>query len=174
MGDPPFGSSSFFAGGGTLLRPGNGLLRPHEILNGFRFRSERGAVRSSRNSAQRFNFNLNDKPVEREQLPSQLAQEERMSKSAIRFLTLAICATSLVIVPMVEPAKAASHSSKKHRRHVQLGPRIGGYWYAGQLPVARPSGPVCPGIGRSFDCKVWPPPFDEDPDRKASGADAGG
>jgi hypothetical protein len=100
-----------------------------------------------------------------------------MSKSAIRLLTLAICATSLVVVPTVEPAKAASSISKKHKRHVQRAPGFRGTWYAGQawpVPVTRPSGPVCPGIGRSFDCKVWPPPFDEDPDRKASGSDAGG
>ena len=103
-----------------------------------------------------------------------------MSKSAIRLLTLAICATSLVVVPVAEPAKAESSSSKKHKRHVQghvqRSPGFDGYWYAGQAwPVTRPTpGPVCPGSGRSFDCKVWPPPFDEDPDRKTSGSDAGG
>jgi hypothetical protein len=32
----------------------------------------------------------------------------------------------------------------------------------------RQSGDVCPGIGRSFDCKIWPPPFEDDPDRKTS------
>jgi hypothetical protein len=26
-------------------------------------------------------------------------------------------------------------------------------------------------MARSFDCKIWPPPFDEDPDRKVSGSD---
>ena len=105
-----------------------------------------------------------------------------MGKSAIRLLILAVCATSLVMVPTVDPAKAASSSSKKHKRHVHVqrtpgfGGALGSTWYAGQAPapVARPSGPVCPGIGRSFDCKVWPPPFDEDPDRKVSGSDAGG
>jgi len=98
-----------------------------------------------------------------------------MSKSAIRVLTLAICATSLMLVPPVEPAQAASHSSKKHKRYVQPSPGWHGYSYAGQAwPVARPSGSVCPGVGRSFECKVWPPPFDEDPDRKTSGSDAGG
>jgi len=30
----------------------------------------------------------------------------------------------------------------------------------------------CPGMGRSLDCKVWPPPFDEDHDRKIG--DGGG
>jgi hypothetical protein len=29
-------------------------------------------------------------------------------------------------------------------------------------------GPICPGIGRSFECKIWPPPFEDDPDRKVS------
>ena len=98
-----------------------------------------------------------------------------MSKSAIRILTLAICATSLVLVPTIEPAQAASHGSKKHKRYIQQSPGFRGYSYVGQAwPVTRPSGPACPGTGRSFDCKVWPPPFDEDPDRKASGSDAGG
>jgi hypothetical protein len=31
-----------------------------------------------------------------------------------------------------------------------------------------PSEPVCPGLGRSFDCKIWPPPYADDPDRKTS------
>ncbi len=102
-----------------------------------------------------------------------------MSKSAIRLFTLVICSASLAMAPVADPAKAASTSSKKHKRqvHVQRAPGFGGAWggnwYAGQ-PVVRPPGPACPGTGRSFDCKVWPPPFDEDPDRKASGSDAGG
>jgi len=35
------------------------------------------------------------------------------------------------------------------------------------------SGEVCPGIARSFECRIWPPPINEDPDRKASGSDGG-
>src|SRR4029077_712982 len=41
------------------------------------------------------------------------------------------------------------------------------------VPPYSQAGPVCPGIARSIDCKVWPPPFDEDPDRKR-GASGGG
>ena len=81
-----------------------------------------------------------------------------MSKPAIRLLTLAIFVTSMVMAPTVELAKAGSKTHKMIQR--SLGVR---YSYAGQ---AWPSGPVCPGLGRSFDCKLWPPPFDQDPDRR--------
>jgi hypothetical protein len=91
-----------------------------------------------------------------------------MSKFAIRLLTLSMCATALVVVPMVTPAEAATSSSKhikKHRKNI--------HWSAGQAwPVTGPSsqaGEVCPGIARSIDCKIWPPPIEDDPDRKRSG-----
>jgi hypothetical protein len=102
-----------------------------------------------------------------------------MSKFAIRLLTLAMFVTALVAVPVITPAEAA-HSSKhvKKKRIVQRGYRLGNPWSAGEaLPVVRPSSQpsgVCPGLARSFDCKIWPPPFDEDPDRKVSGSDGGG
>ena len=97
-----------------------------------------------------------------------------MSKFAIRLLALAAYATALALVPMVTPAKAESSSSKhlkKHKRQMRLG--FDHRWSAGQpRPVTSPprqAGAVCPGMGRSFDCRVWPPPFDEDPDRKILG-----
>lgn len=101
-----------------------------------------------------------------------------MSKFAIRLLTLAVCATALVVVPTVTPAKAETSSSKhikKHKRKIQRSSGFGDPWSAGQAwPVARPpsrAGWACPGSGRSFECRTWPPPMDEDPDRKASGTD---
>jgi hypothetical protein len=101
-----------------------------------------------------------------------------MSKFAIRLLTLALCTTALVVVPMAPPAKAETGSSrhiKKHKTHKSPGFRDP--WSAGQAwPVTRPSsqaGPVCPGIARSFECKIWPPPMDDDPDRKHSSSDGG-
>jgi len=91
-----------------------------------------------------------------------------MSRFAIRLLTLAVYATALALVPTVTSAKAETSRSKhlkKHQKHIR--------WSAGQpWSVARPpsqAGGICPGMGRSFDCRVWPPPFDEDPDRKVSG-----
>jgi hypothetical protein len=93
-------------------------------------------------------------------------------------LTLAVCATALVLVPVVTPAKAETSSSKhikKHKRKIQRSPGFGEPWSAGQAwPVARPPSPAggdCPGSGRSFECKTWPPPMDEDPDRRNSGPD---
>jgi hypothetical protein len=86
-----------------------------------------------------------------------------MSKFAIALLTLATYAASLPVIAMITPAKAAT---KKH-----WPPREP--WYVGQaqafVPPYSQAGPICPGIARSFDCKVWPPPIDEDPDRKRGG-----
>ena len=100
-----------------------------------------------------------------------------MSKSVIRLLTLAIT-TALVAGPTVTPASAAtSHSKpvKKHRMHFRDSRDFSDHpldraWTA--MPPGQ-AGEVCPGIARSFDCKIWPPPIGEDPDRKMSGSDGG-
>jgi hypothetical protein len=95
-----------------------------------------------------------------------------MGKLAIQLSALAIGAAALAAVPVIVPAQAKTagrhmHVSK-HRwhRHNYIAA-----WPAGPTqPVVRSydSGEICPGIGRSFDCKIWPPPFDVDPDRKTS------
>jgi hypothetical protein len=102
-----------------------------------------------------------------------------MGKFAI-VTALAVYATALAVVPMVTPAKATTINSKhikKHKRTVERtfgssDPRsTGQHW-----PVSRPSsqaGSVCPGIARSFECATWPPPMDDDPDRKHSSSDGG-
>ena len=94
-----------------------------------------------------------------------------MSKFAIRFLTLAMCVTALVMVPMVTPAEAATGSSghiKKHKK--QISPGISDVRSAGQAwTVTRPSsqaGAVCT---RGFECETWPPPMNEDPQRNPDG-----
>src|SRR5207248_6447440 len=101
-----------------------------------------------------------------------------MSKFAIRLLTLAMYATSLVlVVPAVTSAKAETSSSghtKKHRKTIQ---KRRGFsdpsWSVGQAQsFAAPysqAGPVCSGLSRGIDCRVWPPPSDDDPDRKRAG-----
>jgi hypothetical protein len=114
-----------------------------------------------------------------------------MPRSAIRLLTLAICATAVVMVPMVTAAEgeaSSRHFRKHHDRHglndspghslkhsVRRSPFTHSWASQPIRPVAQPSygGDVCPGSGRSFECKVWPPPFDQDPDRKVSGTDGG-
>jgi hypothetical protein len=101
-----------------------------------------------------------------------------MSKFATGLLTLAMYATALVVVPMVTPAKAETSSSKhikKHRKKIQRSPGFSDPWSAGQAwPVPRPSsqaGGGCRGIARSFECGSWPPPMEDDPDRRLSGPD---
>jgi hypothetical protein len=101
-----------------------------------------------------------------------------MIKIAIRLLTLTTCATALVVVPAIAPAKAGTSSSRHMKKHEK--PKSRGFsapWSAGQArPVTAPSsqaGAVCPGIARSFECTTWPPPLDDDPDRKHSSSDGG-
>ena len=95
-----------------------------------------------------------------------------MSKLAIRLSMLTVYATALVVVPAVTPAKAETgrkHTHiKYHKRH--WGHYAGGDWQGPPVVGAyrQDDGPVCPGIGRSFDCKIWPPPYADDPDRKTS------
>ena len=73
-----------------------------------------------------------------------------MSKFAIRLLTLAVYATSLVAVPMVTPAGAAAESSKQIKKHKKIH--------------------RSPGIANARSPSANPfPPMDEDPDRKAGG-----
>ena len=80
-------------------------------------------------------------------------------------------ATAMVVVPMVTPAKAETGSRHKHKKRFSDPRSALQAW-----PVTRPSSPagdVCPGIARSFECKIWPPPMDDDTDRKHSGTDGG-
>jgi hypothetical protein len=104
-----------------------------------------------------------------------------MSKSAIRFLTLVVCATALVVAAADTPASARTSGKASSHQHVKKHHKVyrsSGFGY--RRPADQgwstpqpsyPSGSVCPGIGRSFECKIWPPPMDEDPDRKMSGSD---
>jgi hypothetical protein len=98
-------------------------------------------------------------------------EEKLMSPFAIRLSMLTICATALVVVPFVTPVEAAQKHMhiKKHRWH---GQHLGAAWSVGPAQPAfgsyAPSEPICPAIGKSFDCKIWPPPYADDPDRKTS------
>jgi hypothetical protein len=93
-----------------------------------------------------------------------------MSKSAVRLLTLAIC--TVVVAPTVTPAKARMHNSRHIKQH-----RIRPLGFGEQPRPTRPltqSGEVCPGNARGFECKIWPPPIYDDPDRRNTSSDGGG
>ena len=100
-----------------------------------------------------------------------------MSKFAIRLLTLAMYATALVVVPLATPAEAETSSgrhTKKHKKQIHWSPGVSDPRSAGRAwPVTRPSSQadVCPGNARGIDCKTWPPPMYDDPDRRNGGLD---
>jgi hypothetical protein len=104
-----------------------------------------------------------------------------MSKFAIRLLTLVMYATPLPVISMITPGQAETSSSKhikqQHRKNIQRSPGVSDTWSAGQAwlgtGLSSQAGPVCPGIARSIDCRIWPPPIDEDPDRKRGGGGGG-
>jgi hypothetical protein len=78
-------------------------------------------------------------------------QERSMSKSATGLLTLAICATALVVVPMATPAKAATNGSGEIERNKK---KIQKSLGAGDPRSSNPA---------------WPPPMYDDFDRKNGG-----
>jgi hypothetical protein len=101
-----------------------------------------------------------------------------MRPYAIRFLTLTVCTAALIPLVTVTEGEASSRHVRKHQSisHQRVSPGFRRAWAAGGVRTVAPSynrGSVCPGIGRSFECSVWPPPIDEDPDRKTSGTDGG-
>jgi hypothetical protein len=96
-----------------------------------------------------------------------------MRPHAIRFLTLALYATTTVIA--ATDANAISRHLRKHHAQMDRGSQMSGglqnAWASQVRSVAPPQsrgGDACPGSGRSFDCRIWPPPIDDDPDRKAT------
>jgi hypothetical protein len=107
-----------------------------------------------------------------------------MRPYAVRHLTLTICAAALIPLFTATDGEASSrhvrkHQSISHQRisHQRMSPGFRRVWAVGEI---RPVAPtynrvnVCPGLARSFECSVWPPPFEDDPDRKVSGNDGGG
>ena len=77
-----------------------------------------------------------------------------MCKSAVRLWTLAICAAAIVVVPTVTPAKAATVGSggiEKNKKKI--------------IPKA-----ATVGSGDQRFASTWPPPMDDDFDRKNGGA----
>jgi hypothetical protein len=94
-------------------------------------------------------------------------------------LILAVCTAAVVSVVAVTEADASGHIRKHHPRtshHQRTNIGFNDPRNTGVIaPAARSSGrgAACPGNSRAIDCTVWPPPFDEDPDRKATSSDGG-
>ena len=91
-----------------------------------------------------------------------------MRPSTISLLMLAICATAVISVVAVTDAQASGRHIQKPYARQSHGFRDS--WAAGELRTAAqsspPGGDVCRGGARSFDCRTWPPPIGDDPDRR--------
>jgi hypothetical protein len=90
-----------------------------------------------------------------------------MHPSTVRLLTTATCAAAAIAVVAVTGAEASNRHIRKHHQRTHLG------WNeslaSGEVRRVAPSytpGDVCPGIARAIDCRIWPPPFADDSDRK--------
>lgn len=108
-----------------------------------------------------------------------------MSLSATRVLTIIMCATAIALFPVATPAEAVTNSSKhlkRHKRAIRTNPGLNDPWSAGRAwpsnqawsnnqswPNNRSytqTGRTC---FRAIDCATWPPPIEEDPDRRVIG-----
>jgi hypothetical protein len=81
----------------------------------------------------------------------------------------ALIIAALVAISAIAPADAKA--AKKHQQHWRQHTSRARYGHL-TAPMVRSydgSGDVCPAMGRSFDCKIWPPPFADDPDRRVPG-----
>jgi len=83
----------------------------------------------------------------------------------IKKLSAVAVLTAALTVPAFEAS--SGHIQKRHARQSHG-------FSAGEERATAPLytlGAVCPGSARSFDCKIWPPPAYDDPDRR--GTDGG-
>lgn len=100
-------------------------------------------------------------------------REMRMRFHAIRLLTLTVSVIALVAAVATGAADASSRNA--HRHHVRQNRGFSNSWNAGEIRPAASSwsrgGDVCPGNARAIDCKIWPPPIIDDPDRRNGSGD---
>jgi len=92
-----------------------------------------------------------------------------MRPSTVRFLTLAICGTAMLAEPVLAATQSEANSRQARPHHDRTIHRLRNAFASQEFRPAAPGrnrSEVCPS-GRSFDCKIWPPPFDVDPDRKS-------
>jgi hypothetical protein len=92
-------------------------------------------------------------------------------------LILTICATAVVPVVAVADVAASSRHIRKHHPRTSLGwhDSLRRSWAVEKVRPVAPSwsagGDVCPGNARAIDCRIWPPPVVDDPDRRNGSGD---
>src|SRR5579863_4658496 len=99
-----------------------------------------------------------------------------MRHGAIRLLALTVGAIALVAVVAAGEADASSRHIRKHHQRTNLGwnnslRRSWAEEVRPKVPSWSQGGDVCPGNARAIDCKIWPPPIVDDPDRRSGSGD---
>lgn len=94
-----------------------------------------------------------------------------MRHSAIRLLMLGTCVMAMAAAATEGGASSRHIRKHQYRTSFDLHESVRNSSAAGEVrtmaPPPRLAGTACPGNARGFDCKIWPPPFDDDPDRKS-------
>jgi hypothetical protein len=96
----------------------------------------------------------------------------------IRRLILVVCATAVGVIPLVMATEVEASSRHIGKHHRLKKPGLNSRASREIRPVAWPrfAQPsfergyvgVCPGLSHGgYECKIWPPPVDVDPDRRS-------
>jgi hypothetical protein len=102
-------------------------------------------------------------------------RERRLRTNTIRRLILVICATAVGVIPAVKATEGEASSRHIGKHHKLKKPGLNSRASREIRPVARAGfergdPDVCPGNPHgAYECKIWPPPVDVDPDRRNGG-----
>ena len=100
-----------------------------------------------------------------------------MGPYTIRRLIMVVCVTAVGVIPVVNATESEANSP--HKKHYKLKkPGLNSRASREIRPVAGPrfAQPsfergyvgVCPAVSHGgYECKIWPPPVDVDPDRRS-------
>jgi hypothetical protein len=91
-----------------------------------------------------------------------------------------VCATAVGVIPVVKATESEASSRHIGKHHKLKKPGLNSRAFREIRPVARPrfaqpsfergADDVCPGNPHgAYECKIWPPPVDVDPDRRSGG-----
>jgi hypothetical protein len=101
-----------------------------------------------------------------------------MRHGAIRFSTLTIPAIMVIALLAPPEAEARSrHIDQHHHKRTDLGwnnslrRSMAAEEVRPMAPAWSQGGEVCPGNARAIDCRIWPPPIVDDPDRRNGSGD---
>jgi hypothetical protein len=99
----------------------------------------------------------------------------RVRRHTTRLLTLAVFAMSVIVIPVMTAGDGVASSRHLYKNHKRTSHRLTNALASEEFHPAAPArnfgGDVCPGNARGIDCRIWPPPIKDDPDRRNGSGD---